>query len=479
MSVLEGIEPKGVMYFFEKLSEIPRGSGNTAAAAEFCMSFARSRGLECHLDKAGNCIIIKEAAPGYEGAAPVIIQGHLDMVCEKEENALLDMSAEGLRLRVEGDKISAEGTTLGGDDGIAVAMALAILDDKTIPHPRLEVLLTADEEIGMIGAAKLDPSPLKGRRLLNIDSEEEGVFTVSCAGGNVTKCIIPVSREDFPGDSFEIKISGLKGGHSGVEIDKGRANADMLLGRVLRTLEKSGKMRVISVSGGLMDNAIPAAACAVVKLDGNPEGVLKECENIFAAEFAASDAEIKISASGIADPEYAPMTEEASHRVVSALCCMPDGIQRMSMNIPGLVQTSLNLGILKTSEEAVEASFCVRSSVSSEKDALTERLKLMTELLGGSCEIIGDYPPWEYLTDSPLRELMKKIYIEMYGSEPKIEAIHAGVECGILAGKLPGLECVSFGPNLSNIHTPSETMSIASVKRVWEFLLKVLAELRQ
>lgn len=478
MSVLEGIEPKRVMYFFEKLSEIPRGSGNTAAAAEFCMSFARERGLESYLDKGGNCIIIKESAPGYESAPPVIIQGHLDMVCEKEEGCGRDMSSEGLLLKVDGDEISAEGTTLGGDDGIAVAMALAILDDKTISHPRLEVLLTADEEIGMIGATNLDPSHLTGRRLLNIDSEEEGVFTVSCAGGNVTKCIFPVSREDFSGKCFEIKISGLKGGHSGVEIDKGRANADMLLGRALRALEKTGEMRIVSVSGGLMDNAIPSAAAAVVKVDGNPEPALKECENTFAAEFAAADPEIRISFTETAASEYAPMTREASHRIVSALCCMPDGIQRMSMNIPGLVQTSLNLGILKTSEKEVEASYCVRSSVSSEKEALTERLKLMTELLGGSCSVSGDYSPWEYMTDSPLRELMRKTYAEMYGSEPKIEAIHAGVECGILAGKLPGLECVSFGPDLRNIHTPAETMSIASVGRVWEFLLRVLSEMR-
>lgn len=477
MAVLAGIEPERVFYYFEKLSEIPHGSGNTKGAVDFCVQFAKDNGLEHYVDDYGNCIIIKEASEGYGMSEPVIIQGHLDMVCEKEDGCGLDMEKEGLRLGVKGDKVYAEGTTLGGDDGIAVAMALAILEDKSIQHPRIEALLTLDEEIGMCGASALDATPLKGKRLLNIDSEVEGVFTVSCAGGNVTVCTLPIERTSFDADVYEIKISGLRGGHSGVEIDKGRANANVLLGRVLDRIDRKTEMRICSVNGGQKDNAITSSAVAVIKCREDVGAIVSELEADFRNEFAVADPDVRVEVQKT-DCEQDGMTPESSQKIITALCCFPNGIQSMSMDIPGLVKTSLNLGILKTTENAVTASFCVRSSSASEKNMLTNRLERLTKSLGGSVEVNGDYPAWEYMPESKLRETVLEVYEKMFGKKPVVEAIHAGLECGILSGKIPGLDSISFGPDLENIHTPRETMSISSVQRVFAMVLEILKSMK-
>ena len=475
MNVLSHLEPGNVFRFFEEICAIPHGSRAVQAVSDYCAAFARERGLEYHQDASGNIIIIKPAAPGYEDAAPVILQGHLDMVCEKEPDCAKDMAKEGLDLEVSGDYISARCTTLGGDDGIAVAMALAALDARDLPHPRLEAVFTADEEIGMLGAAALDVSPLKGRKLLNIDSEEEGVFTVSCAGGNVTECLLPLSRASFDGAVLTLKVSGLQGGHSGVEIHKGRANANMLMGRVLRRVAKAAPMRIVSVDGGKKDNAIPALCQAVIVTRDTDaaRSAVREMAAIFAGEYRVTDPGVSVTAEA-GQAQQLPMSRESGDHVMAMLTCLPDGVQVMSADIPGLVQTSLNLGVLATGAEELKASFCVRSSVESQKEMLVDRLAAMMEALGGKIETSGDYSGWEYLADSPLREGMVEVYRDQYGKEPDIRAIHAGVECGILSGKLPGLDCVSFGPDLLEIHTPRERMSISSVQRVWNFLLEVL-----
>ncbi len=478
MAILENIKPERVMYYFEKLSSVPHGSRNTSAATALCRDFARENDLEYIEDELGNCVIKKDAYPGYEDAPTVIIQGHLDMVCEKTPDCDIDMSKEGLKLDVSGDDIFAHGTTLGGDDGIAVAMALALLEDKTLPHPAIEALFTVDEEIGMIGATAFDASVLKGKMLINLDSEDEGVFTVSCAGGVVAECTIPVSREEFSGAAYKISISGLKGGHSGAEIDRGRANADILMGRVLNALNKAGNMRIVEVNGGLKDNAIPSASSAVVICDFNPSEITTEFEGIFTHEYVVAEDSIKVCAEKAEKPSFKPMDKESTNKIITALCTYPNGIQSMSLEIENLVKTSLNLGILKTEEKSVTASFCVRSSVFTEKQALTNRLELLTECLGGSVVLEGDYPPWEYMRESKLRDVMTDVFKRMYDKEPIIEAIHAGIECGILSGKMPGLECVSIGPDIMDIHTPSERMSIASVNRVWEYLLEVLKTIK-
>ncbi|MCI2047768.1 MAG: aminoacyl-histidine dipeptidase [Faecalibacterium sp.] len=478
MRVLENLEPKAVFSFFEDLCAIPHGSTHTKAISDYCVAFAKARGLEYYQDDANNIILKKPATAGYEAAAPVILQGHLDMVCDKAPDCTKDMETEGLELAIDTEKneVYAKGTTLGGDDGIAVAMALAILDAADLPHPALEAVFTTDEEIGMLGAMALDASPLKGRILINIDSEDEGVFTVSCAGGNMSKCCLPIAREHFSGTRYTLSIHGCLGGHSGQEINKGRLNPCMALGRILYTLGQKTSFRLISVAGGTKDNAIPTNATAeLIAKDGAAvAAVAAEYGRRFAVEFATADPDIAVEAAAAGDANADTMDKETTRKVVCMLTALPNGVQAMSADMPGLVQTSLNLGILKTTEARVEANFCVRSALDSQKEMLKDRLACLMGALGGSVEYSGDYPGWAYKKDSILRERMVEVYKDQYGAEPKVEAIHAGVECGLFAGKLAGLDAVSFGPNLRQIHTFRERMEIGSVQRTWKFLCEVL-----
>ena len=479
MAVLDHLEPKSVFGFFEQLSKIPRGSRNTAAVSNWLAEFGRERGLEVHQDHLGNVIIIKEASAGYEAAEPVIFQGHMDMVCENAPDCDKDMEHEGLDLAVDGDTIYARGTTLGGDDGIAVAMALAILDDPDMAHPRFEAVFTVDEEIGMLGAVDIDVSPLKGRRMMNLDSEDEGVFTVSCAGGNDSSCVLPLTRTPFDGACLSLRINGLVGGHSGAEIDKGRANANQLMGRVLFDVSRYTELRLVSVNGGLKTNAITPESNAVV-LVADPQKAKKACSEMlaaFQAEFRVTDPEIRITVEETAT-ELLPMDRDTTDKAVCMLSCLPNGIQEMSHDMEGLVQTSLNMGILITTEQELTAEYCVRSSIETQKQMLVDRLECLMGCLGGSVTVNGDYPGWAYQQDSPLRDLMVDVFQEQYGYAPKIEAIHAGVECGMFAGKLPGLDCVSFGPDLKEIHTCRERMHIASVQRTWNLVVEILKRMK-
>lgn len=478
MNVLENLEPKSVFRFFEEISAIPHGSRNTRAISDYLVAFAKARGLEHYQDALNNVIIIAPATAGYEQAEPVIIQGHMDMVCEKAPDCTKDMEREGLDLAVEDDVIYARGTTLGGDDGIAVAMALAVLDSATIEHPRIEAVITVDEEIGMEGAAGIDLSPLKGKRLLNIDSEEEGIFTVGCAGGACVCCSLAIAREEFAGAALDIAVTGLLGGHSGAEIDKGRANANMLMGRLLYALAKKTELRLVSVNGGLKDNAIPTASFAsVVAADAEAvKAVCADFEAKFKNEYRVTDGGVTVSVA--AGDRHDAMDKASTDKVICMLCCMPNGIQAMSADIAGLVQTSLNLGILTTDNARVQASFSVRSSVDSQKRMLIERLECLMAQLGGTVDISGDYPGWEYDPNSKLRQLMIDVYTEQYGSAPVVGAIHAGLECGLLIEKKPGLDCVSFGPDIDEIHTFREKLHIASTQRTWALLVEVLKRMK-
>ena len=480
MSLPSNLEPRPVLSFFEQICAIPHPSGHTAALADYCAAFAAARGLPCRRDGAGNLLITKPAAPGYEAAPPVILQGHLDMVCQRQPGCPLDPEREGLDLAVEGDWVYARGTTLGADDGVAVAMALAVLDDPALPHPALEVLLTADEEVGMLGAMALDGSWLTGRQLINLDSEVEGEFTVSCAGGCTAVCRLPLTRSPFPGEVLEVSVSGLAGGHSGTEIHRGRANACRALARVLSAVNAAAPMRLISLEGGRRDNAIPAAASARL-VTGDAAAALAAAEARgaeLAEEFRATDPGLTVSAAPCSPGEVNPMTRADSEKALTLLTCLPGGVQAMSAHIPGLVEASLNLGVVETGPDALTARLCLRSAVDSRKTAMAEEIAALTRALGGGVEIQGDYPGWAYREHSPLRARMEEVYREQYGAKPVIQAIHAGLECGILAGKLPGLDCVSVGPNLPDIHTPRERMSLSSVERVWRFLLEVLRRSR-
>lgn len=479
MSVLSGLQPERVFHYFEELTKIPHGSGNTKQISDFCVEFAKAQNLEWYQDGDNNVVIIKEATKGYEESDALIIQGHLDMVCEKESGCPKNMDTEGLDIYVDGDLVKAKQTTLGGDDGIAVAMAMAILEDKTLRHPRLEVVFTTDEETGMFGAMALDVSPLKGKMLLNIDSEVEGIFTVSCAGGNLATCKLPLTGENVTKEGVEIKIKGLVGGHSGVEIDKNRANANMLMGRFLQAIAMETPMQIATVEGGLKNNAIPAEAKAVVVAD---ETVVKKLQEeyikIFQNEYKEADKDITITVDKVSLENEFVADAETTEKMICLLTCAPNGILTMSQNIEGLVQTSLNLGILTTNDKEMEMCYCVRSSVESERVMINRRLASLMKQIGGTFEQTGDYPGWEYNPNSVLRENMVALYKEMFEEEPKIEAIHAGLECGLFAGKIEGLDCISIGPNLYHIHTPREAMSISSVERVYGFVLELLKRMK-
>lgn len=480
MKVLENLEPKSVFSYFEEICSIPHGSGNMEKISEFCVGFAKSHSLEWIRDDMGNVIIIKEASEGYEDVPALILQGHLDMVCEKDSEKEKDFLTEGLDLCTDGKYIWADGTTLGGDDGIAVAYALAILAAKDLKHPRLEVLLTVDEETGLYGAEAVDLSMLKGRKLINMDSEEEGIFTVGCAGGVTLSSEIPVFLEEVQGMLYELKVCGLLGGHSGVEIDRGRANANVVLGRVLFALDCQIGIDIAEIQGGSKDNAIPrtsAAKILVSKENGAKlEKFIRLQERILREEYHAGDAGIALEWVEIGESTAEVLDPTSKISVLHALNNVPNGIQSYSMDIQGLVETSLNLGILQQDQESLKMSFAVRSCVDSAKQYLVERMKLFVEMLGGSCRLEGDYPGWTYKTDSKLRDTFVRIYKEMYGTDPVIEIIHAGLECGILSKKIDELDCISFGPNMHGVHTSEERLDVASVQRCWDFLCRVLAE---
>lgn len=478
MGILSELEPKEVFHYFEELCSIPHPSYKEGKISDYCVEFAKEHGLTVYQDELKNVIIIKEATPGYENVAPLVIQGHLDMVCEKEPGCAIDFEKDGLELMIEGDYITAKGTTLGGDDGIAVAYALAILASETIEHPKLEVIFTVAEEVGMEGAAGIDVSMLEGRKLLNLDSEEEGYMLISCAGGCGVECKLPVSWEEKTGTRITITVEGLMGGHSGVEIDKGRANSNLLMGRVLLEAARKAEYDIISIAGGAKDNAIPRETEAqVIVPEGKEEAFIQSVTETAAAvtkEYSTSDPGIRIHAKAAETGTAYALTEEVAEKTLQLLNHLPNGIQSMSADIEGLVETSLNLGVLELTKEQLSLRYAVRSSVGTAKEFLINKIEHLTAYMGGTVVRSGNYPAWEYRKDSVLREDMIRVYRDMYGKEPVIQAIHAGLECGILAGKLEGLDAVSIGPDMIGIHTTEEKLSISSTKRVWEYILEVI-----
>ena len=480
MAVLGSLEPKKVFTYFEEICGIPHGSGNIVAISDYLVKFAKDRNLEVIQDELKNVIIIKEATVGYEKEPALIIQGHMDMVAVHKPELSIDMTKEPLKVAIDGDNIYAEGTSLGGDDGIAVAYALAILDDATLAHPRLEVVITVDEEIGLLGAEFIDLSMLKGSRLLNLDSEEEGIFWTSCAGGSKVACNVPCTSQKVSGEVYKVVITGLIGGHSGAEIHKGRGNSNVLTGRLLWALSNKMELGLVSAEGGMADNAICRET--IISLVVKPQDVetFKSVVDTFRAEvkdeLATKDPDFTVTCEKVGEDDVACVCGQELKKLSAYLVNLPDGVQAMSADVEGLVETSLNLGIMKITADGFTGDFAVRSSVESSKKALQERLFAQTYLADGNCEVSGDYPGWKYRVDSPLRDKMVAVYKELYGTEPRIEAIHAGLECGFLADKFEDLDCVSMGPNMKNIHTTEETLSISSVQRVWDYLVALLAK---
>lgn len=480
MMLSEKLYPQRVFYYFEQIAAIPHGSRNTKAISDYLVDFAKEHNLVWYQDENNNVVIVKEASAGYEAAEPIIIQGHMDMVCEKEKGVDIDFEKDGLKLYIDGDFLKAEGTTLGGDDGIAVAYALALLDSQEIAHPKLEVVITVDEEIGMLGADAIDLSMLTGHTMLNIDSEVEGSFLTGCAGGMAVNVTLPIKRVMQSGEKIALTITGLEGGHSGSEIDKEHGNANILMGRLLRALFEETPFGIISLAGGLKDNAITRECVTELLVPQENVNLVKEIADKLdielKKEFMTADPSVCIEFEDLGKKEESILDFGSVSRVIFYLRSVPNGVQHMSQVMHGLVETSLNLGIMELKEDALHTVTSIRSSVGTRKADLLDRVTAIVELLGGEAEVEGDYPAWEYKQDSSLRPQIAKVYKQLYGKDPVFETIHAGLECGLLSEKIKNLDCVSFGPDNFDIHTPKERLSISSTGRVWDFIVEFLRQ---
>ncbi|WFA09980.1 aminoacyl-histidine dipeptidase [Tissierella sp. Yu-01] len=478
MSKLQNIEPQKVFHWFYELNQIPRCSGNEKKISDFLVNFAKERNLEAFQDEAYNVIIKKPATKGYENTDTIIIQGHMDMVCIKGKGSKHDFTKDPIEMLVEEDILRANNTTLGGDNGIAVAYGLAILDADNFKHPPLELLVTTSEETGMDGAHALTNKHLSGKILLNIDSEEEGVFLVSCAGGANMITTFNLEKEKKSGKGLEIIISGLKGGHSGMEIVKQRANALKLLGRILHLCNEEANIRLSRIHGGTKHNAIPSDSKAVV-LTEDFENVKKLIDSItkdLKEEYRVEDSELNIEVQEVSVDEV--YTKEISDNLIDYIMIVPDGVQYMSKDIEGLVQTSLNNAIIEEKENSIEITTSVRSASSSSLREILNILSVIAKRTNARAEESGAYPAWQYDKDSKIRDKAVEVYEELFDKKAEVSAIHAGLECGLLKEILPDTDMISFGPNLYDVHTEKEYLSISSVRRVWEFLVKLLESLK-
>ncbi len=483
MGILSSCEPKKLFEYFEWISSVPHGSGNTGPISELCTTFAKEHGFRYIKDDLNNVVIYKQGTPGYENSEPVILQGHIDMVCAKDDDCDIDMSRDGLRLKTDGEWVSAEGTSLGADNGVAVATIMALLDDESVEHPPIEALLTVDEETGMDGAAGFDVSHLKGRRLINMDSEEEGVFTAGCSGGVRVTCSMPVTRQkSTEGEAFvRISIFGLLGGHSGVDIDKGHASANKLMARMLFDLNEKIGISLAQLDGGKLDNVISSRAEALIGVNTSKLAEVNDMvfsyDAVFKREFKSSDPGVTVA---VSEEEYcgAVLTESDKKKLLLALLMLPQGVEEMSFDIEGLVQTSLNLGIIRLREDSFDFSFAVRSALKSQKEMLVTRVRAIAEHFGAEVVLSGDYPGWAFCKDSKLLELVKTVYKEKTGKEGVVSAIHGGLECGLFIDKMPGLDCISIGPELHDVHSTRERLNVPSTGRMYELVKDILKRLK-
>lgn len=476
---LEGLKPERVFYYFEELTKIPRCSFEEKQVSDYLKSVGNNLGLDVIQDEALNIIIKKPATTGFENKPTVVLQGHMDMVCEKADSCDFNFSTDSIKLTLQEDFVMAEDTTLGADNGIAVAMCLALLESKDIPHPALEILITTNEETGLTGAASLNPENIDGRILINIDSEEEGTILVSCAGGERNIMTIPLEWEDVKenSSSFIIKVSGLLGGHSGMEINKGRGNSNRILARVLSKLDEKFEYGLSYIDGGSKSNAIPRYSYAKILVDNQDINKVKEAINeineTIGSELSTSDKGILITIEEI-DALKRTFSTKDKNKIITALMLIPNGVQSMSQDIDGLVESSNNLGVVKTLENKVTIECAMRSSVGSLKTNIANQLKILSAAIGCEWLSTSAYPSWEYNKDSYIRDVFKKSFKELYGNEVTVAAIHAGLECGLFKEKFGEIDMISFGPNMFGVHAPGEKLSISSTERSWKLLLKVL-----
>lgn len=483
-NVLKDLKPVEVFKYFEEITQIPRGSGNEKGISDYLVAFAKENNLEVIQDEALNVIIKKPGTLGYENAPTVILQGHMDMVNEKNQDTVHDFDKDPLKLRIEGDMVYATGTTLGADNGVAVAFAMAVLASKDAAHPPIEVLVTTAEETGMDGAVALNPDHIKGRTLINIDSEEEGKLLVSCSGGVRATTTLKINWTPMAKDSVTcaVRIRGLKGGHSGMEIHKGRGNSNKIMGRFLSDLKSDVCYDICALNGGSKSNAIPREADVTLVVKENEIEKIKEkvasWNTILKNEFKTSDPGVNLELEVIPNRYDKMFTKDTTEKAAQLLMLLPNGIQTMSMDIAGLVQSSTNLGVVTTTANEINYDSAIRSSVKSLKVDIVNQSRIVSNLIGADFKTQADYPDWEYDPNSKIRKVFEDVYKKINGKEPEIVAIHAGVECGLFKEKFGEIDMISFGPDLFDVHTPNEHFSIASIQRSWDYLLEVLKELK-
>ena len=476
MPVLNDIEPKNVFHYFEELSQIPRGTFNTKAVSDYCVKFAKDRDLEVIQDELNNVIIKKPGTAGYENSEPVIIQGHLDMVCEKTDDSDHDFMKDPLDLYIEDGFVKARNTTLGADDGIAIAMTLALLDSTDIPHPPIEALFTIDEEVGMGGAMGIDLTPLKGKLLLNLDSESEDTVTAGCAGGFSFQMHMPVTFHDEKGTRFDVTIKGLKGGHSGAEIDQQRANANKMAGRLLNRLNMNTNIHLASINGGTKDNVITPVCDLTILTDdaAKVEEMLNEMRDIWKAEYGKDEPGLEVLVTKTEDASVRVLDDKVMNKVIFFVNNSRYGVYEFSRSLKGLVETSDNLGIINTKEDEIFFAVLVRSASATKLVEMKESFISFADMLDIPYEITNEYPAWMYKEDSKIRPIVTAAFETVFHKPVTVSTIHAGLECGLLSGKRPELDCVSYGPDMFDVHSFNERLNIESTQRIWEVTKEIL-----
>ena len=477
------LEPKKVFDYFETISQIPRGSGNEQAISDYLVEFAKKRGLAVIQDETNSILITKPATADMEKAPGVIVQGHMDMVCVKTPDSAHDFLKDPLTLQVDGDLLTAKDTTLGADNGIAVAMALALLDSDDIAHPHLEVVITTNEEVNMNGALHFDGSLLKGKYFINVDSEEEGEITIGCAGGLKAVLELPYTKEPLPHGFLqkEIVVTGLRGGHSGAEIHTNRGNSHKLMGRFLSALRKEMDFEVLDISGGIKDNVIPSHTVCRIAILPEQEKKLAELQSRmqkeWSNELSVSDPKVELLVKDSRTSDVQKINKEAARKLILLLNTLPNGVQTMSSKLAGMVESSLNLAVIQVQDEAITLSFSTRSNVGSLKQQLNSVLQDFAEMNGLHFSKTAEYPEWEMKPESELLKKAVDTYRQLTGKEAAVSAIHAGLECGVFLSKKPEMEAISIGPNMWDVHSVKERLSISSTQRTWEYLKTLLEEM--
>ncbi|MCL2852071.1 MAG: aminoacyl-histidine dipeptidase [Defluviitaleaceae bacterium] len=482
--VTKGIEPADVLAFFEKICSIPHGSRNEAELSAYIADFAKQRGLWHRTDEKLNVVIKKPGTADYESSAPVMLQAHIDMVCEKNNDTVHDFEKDPIRLVLEGEFLRADGTTLGADNGIGASMMLALLDSGDIAHPPLECVFTTEEEIGLIGAAALDVSDLSSKTLINLDTTTEGLITAGCAGGIRSLASLDVVWENIPAGytCYDLSLKGLLGGHSGGDIIHERGNANILMARAIQLLMNDIGLCLVKINGGSMDNAIPRECSATIVVSQSDEqSLLAKVEQIqanYKKEYRVNESGVSLTAVKAASPAAKALSPECVTKILGLVLLAPSGVIARSLEMENLVETSNNVAVVTTRDNSVDVKLATRSSVRTRKESVEQRIKLLGRILGAKIEFSGEYPEWEYSPNSKLRDVAVRVYTEMYSKEPLVEGRHGGLEPGILGGKIPGLDSISIGPDTYGLHSPDEKVNLPSLNRTWTYVKTILANLK-